>query len=231
MSTLTIDTGDGAMNAYLALPTGGTGPGIVLIQEIFGVNQVMRDLADQLASHGFVVACPDLFWRIQPGIDISDKTEAEWARAFDLFKMFHVEHGVRDLRATLAALRAHPAVDGKRVGAVGYCLGGKLAYLMAARTDVDCAVGYYGVGLQDMLAEATQIRKPLMLHIAGEDSFTPPEAQAQIHAALDKHSHVTIHDFPSNEHAFARVGGAHYDAAEALIANGLTHDFFKRHLG
>jgi carboxymethylenebutenolidase len=230
MSTITIDTGDGAMTAYLALPPGGTGPGIVLIQEIFGVNQVMRDQADELASHGYVVACPDLFWRIQPGIDISDKTEAEWARAFDLFKTFHVEHGVRDLRATLTALRANPAVKGK-VGAVGYCLGGKLAYLMAAHTDVDCSVGYYGVGLQDMLADANQIHKPLMLHIAGQDSFTPPAAQAKIHAALDSHPHVTIHDFPSNEHAFARVGGAHYDLDEALIANGLTHDFFKRHLG
>ena len=230
MSTISIDTRDGTMTAYLALPTGGTGPGIVLIQEIFGVNQVMRDLADELASHGYVVACPDLFWRIEPGIDISDKTEAEWAKAFDLFKTFHVEHGVRDLRATLAALRAHPGVTGK-VGAVGYCLGGKLAYLMAAHTDVDCAVGYYGVGLQDMLGDASQIHKPLMLHIAGQDSFTPPAAQAKIHAALDQHPHVSIHDFPSNEHAFARVGGAHYDAAEALIANGLTYDFFKRHLG
>ena len=229
MSTLTIDTGDGPMNAYLALPKTGTGPGIVLIQEIFGVNQVMRDQADELASHGFVVACPDLFWRIEPGIDISDKTEAEWARAFDLFKTFHVEHGVRDLRATLAALRQHPAVAGK-VGAVGYCLGGKLAYLMAARTDVDAAVGYYGVGLQDMLEEAKQIHKPLMLHVAGQDSFTPPAAQAKIHAAFDAHPYITIHDFPSNEHAFARVGGAHYDADEARIANGLTYDFFKRHL-
>jgi carboxymethylenebutenolidase len=230
MSTITIDTGDGAMTAYLTLPPGGTGPGVVLIQEIFGVNQVMRNLAEELASHGYVVACPDLFWRIEPGIDISDKTEAEWARAFDLFKTFHVEHGVRDLRATLATLRAHPAVTGK-VGAVGYCLGGKLAYLMAAHTDVDCAVGYYGVGLQDMLADASQIHKPLMLHIAGQDSFTPPAAQAQIHAALDHHPYVTIHDFPANEHAFARVGGAHHDVQEALIANGLTHDFFKRHLG
>ena len=230
MSTITIDTGDGPMNAYLALPPGGTGPGIVLIQEIFGVNEVMRHRADELAAQGYVVACPDLFWRIEPGIDISDKTEAEWARAFDLFKTFHVEHGVRDLRATLAALRAHPAVKGK-VGAIGYCLGGKLAYLMATRTDVDCSVGYYGVGLQDMLGEASQIHKPLMLHIAGQDEFTPPAAQAKIHAALDHHHYVTIHDFPSNNHAFARVGGAHYDSHEALIANGLTHDFFKRHLG
>ena len=229
MSTISIDTGDGLMNAYLALPPGGHGPGIVLIQEIFGVNEVMRDLADGFAAQGYVVACPDLFWRIEPGIDISDKTEAEWARAFDLFKTFHVEHGVRDLRATLAALRTHPACNSK-VGAVGYCLGGKLAYLMAAHTDVDCSVGYYGVGLQDMLSEASQIHKPLMLHIAGRDEFTPPAAQAKIHAALDVHPHVTIHDFPSNNHAFARVGGAHYDVDEALIANGLTHDFFKRHL-
>ena len=152
MSTLTIDTGDGPMNAYLALPPGGEGPGIVLIQEIFGVNEVMRDLADGFAAQGYVVACPDLFWRIEPGIDISDKTEAEWARAFDLFKTFHVEHGVRDLRATLAALRSHPACTGK-VGAVGYCLGGKLAYLMATRSDAQASVSYYGIGIDKALGE------------------------------------------------------------------------------
>jgi len=229
MSTITIETGDGPMNAYLALPPGGHGPGIVLIQEIFGVNQVMRDLADSFAAKGYVVACPDLFWRIEPGIDITDKTEEEWARAFDLFKTFHVEHGVRDLRATLAALRAHPACTGK-VGAVGYCLGGKLAYLMATRTDVDASVGYYGVGLQDLLGEAKHIHKPLMLHVAGRDEFVPPAAQAKMHEVLDHHAHVTIHDYPANNHAFARVGGAHYDPAEAHIANGLTDHFFARHL-
>jgi carboxymethylenebutenolidase len=229
MSTILIETGDGPMNAYLALPPAGHGPGIVLIQEIFGVNQVMRDLADSFAAKGYVVACPDLFWRIEPGIDITDKTEAEWARAFDLFKLFHVEHGVRDLRATLAALRAHPACSGK-VGAVGYCLGGKLAYLMATRTDVDCSVGYYGVGLDELLGEAVHIHKPLMLHVAGRDQFVPPASQAKMHEVFDKHPHITVHDYPSNDHAFARVGGAHYDPEEAHIANGLTDHFFARHL-
>src|SRR5579859_3261411 len=144
MSTITIDTGDGPMNAYLALPPGGTGPGIVLIQEIFGVNQVMRDLADEIASHGYVVACPDLFWRIEPGIDITDKTEAEMKRAFELFGLFNVETGVKDIAATLAAIKTDSGSTGN-VGALGFCLGGLLAALTAFRTDSVATVSYYGV--------------------------------------------------------------------------------------
>jgi carboxymethylenebutenolidase len=229
MAKIEIDTGDGIMSAYLALPPGGTGPGLVLIQEIFGVNQVMRDLADAWAAKGYVVACPDLFWRIEPGIDITDQTEAEWARAFDLFKLFHVEHGVRDIRHTIEELRKHSAVTGK-VGALGFCLGGKLAYLTATRTDADCIVGYYGIMIDQLLGEAPQIQKPLMLHIAGKDEYVPPASQAAMHAALDQNHHVTIHDYPANDHAFARVGGKHYDKESADMAEGLTTEFFERHL-
>ena len=183
-----------------------------------------------LAAQGYTAICPDLFWRIEPGIQITDKTEAEWKRAFELFNAFNVEKGVEDLKATLAALRQHPACTGK-VGAVGYCLGGKLAYLMAARSDVDCSVGYYGVGIQDLLGEAKSIRKPLMLHIAEKDEYTPPPAQEKIKAGLKDNPHVTLHSYPGMDHAFARVGGQHYDKAAADLANRRTAEFFQRHLG
>jgi carboxymethylenebutenolidase len=229
MARITIDTDDGKMSAYLAVPHGGVGPGIVLIQEIFGVNKVMRDLADGLAAEGFVTVCPDLFWRIEPGIDITDRTEAEWAQAFQLFQAFDVAAGVRDLAHTLDATRGLDGCTG-RVGAVGYCLGGKLAYLMAARTEVDCAVGYYGVGIHEMLGEAKGIRHPLMLHVAGKDRFVPPAAQRQMHEGLDRNPHVTLYDYPGNDHAFARMGGEHYDRDSAALANRRTIAFFKEHL-
>jgi len=216
-------------DAYLALPPGGKGPGLVLIQEIFGVNKVMRDLADGYAAQGYVVACPDIFWRQQPGIQITDKTDAEWARAFELFKGFDFALGVEDLIATLETLRQYPACNG-RVGAVGYCLGGNLAYQMAARSSADASVSYYGVGLDGLLDIADGIRRPLMLHIAEKDGFVPPEAQAKIKAALSGISNVTMHVYAGQDHAFAREGGKHWNADAAKLANARTAEFFKSNL-
>ena len=225
-SELTIQAADGgSFMGYLATPAAGKGPGIVVIQEIFGVNKVMRDIADGLASQGYVALCPDLFWRQEPGIQITDQTEAEWKRAFELFQGFNIDKGVQDLASTLKHLRGLPACVGK-VGAVGYCLGGRLAYLMATRTDVDASVGYYGVYIQDHLDEAANIKHPLMLHMAEKDQFVPPEAQAQIVAGLKGNANVTLHSYAGMDHAFARVGGAHYDKASADLANKRTADFF-----
>jgi carboxymethylenebutenolidase len=231
MSELTIRAADGgSFSGYLTTPKNGKGPGILVIQEIFGVNQVMRDITDGFAAQGYVALCPDLFWRQEPGIQLTDKTEAEWARAFQLYQGFDEAKGVNDLKASLAHLRGLPACTGK-AGSVGYCLGGKLAYLMATRSDADCNVGYYGVGIDKALDEARKITRPLMLHIAEKDEFCPPEAQAQIKAVLGKNPKVTIHSYPGVGHAFARPGGEHYDKAAAETANKRTAAFFKQHLG
>ncbi|SLN20559.1 dienelactone hydrolase family protein [Oceanibacterium hippocampi] len=226
--SIKTDTGESFVG-YLSLPASGQGPGVVVIQEIFGVNKVMRDIADTYAAQGYVALCPDLFWRIEPGISITDQTEAEWKQAFDLFQKFDVPAGVKDIQATISHLRKQSACTGK-VGAVGFCLGGLLAYLSATRTDSDASVGYYGVGIESKLDEAAKISRPLMLHIAGEDEYCGKEAQAQIHAGLDSHSRVTLHDYPGMNHAFARNGGAHYDSAAATLANKRTGDFFSAHL-
>ena len=223
---LTIKTPDGAFSAYVARPAAEKAPAVVVIQEIFGVNAVMREVADWLAGEGYLAICPDLFWRIEPGIDITDKSKAEWDRAFELFGLFDAEKGVKDIAATIDAIRADPGCSGK-VGAVGYCLGGKMAYLTATRTDADACVSYYGVGLDALTGEAARIKKPLLMHIAGEDGFVPKEAQATIHAALDGNPLITLHDYPGRDHAFARRGGEHYDAGDADMANARTLAFFK----
>lgn len=221
---------DGNFSAYLAKPASGHGPGVVVLQEVFGVNEVMRGHCDELAKAGFTAICPDLFWRIEPGIQITDKTDEEMAKAFDLFGKFDVDAGMVDIKATIAALRAHEACNGK-VGAMGYCLGGLLAYLTACHTDSDATVGYYGVSIQDRLADATGIKAPLMLHIAGKDEFVPADAQAAMHKGLDGHELVTLHDYPDMDHAFARTDGRHYDGEQAKIADTRTLDFFKANLG
>ncbi len=229
MPDIIVNGPDGSFSGYLAVPASGAGPGILLIQEIFGVNKVMRDLADGLAGEGYVVLCPDLFWRQEEGIQLTDRTEEHRQRAFELYQGFDEDAGTVDLKATLGHLRGHESCAG-RVGSVGYCLGGKLAYLMATRSDADCNVGYYGVGIEAALDEAGNISRPLMLHVAELDQFCPAEAQARIHGALDGNANVTIHDYGGVDHAFARVGGEHFDADAANTANGRTAAFFATNL-
>ena len=226
---ITIKSFDGGeFNAYMALPASGYGPGIVVLQEIFGVNQYLRDVADWYAAHGFVALVPDLFWRIQPGIELTDKGD-DWKRAIELYQKIDEAKAVEDSGAALDFLRKHSSCSG-RAGAIGFCMGGKLAYLLSVRFKPDCAVGYYGVGIEQSLDEAKNLATPLMLHIGGQDKFCPPEAQAQIHAALDSNPLVTLHDYPGMDHAFARLGGEHYDAAAAELANLRTLEFFVSHL-
>ena len=230
MTEVTIRAADGgSFSGYLATPKSGKGPGILVIQEIFGVNKVMRDLADGFAAQGYTVMCPDLFWRQEPGVQITDKSEAEWKKAFALMQGFNTDKGVDDLKATLATLRKNAACTGK-AGSIGYCLGGKLAFLMATRSDSDANVAYYGVGLADLLGEAKAIKKPLMLHIAEKDQFVPPEAQKKVVDALKGNKLVTIHTYPGADHAFARIGGQHYDKKAADTANQRTAEFLKKHL-
>ena len=220
---------DGAFKAYVARPAGTPKAGVVVLQEIFGVNKVVRGKADWLAREGFLAMAPDLFWRIEPGVDITDQSEAEWAKAMDLMdKYVKLGVGTKDIAATIAATRA---MGVSKVGAVGYCLGGLLAYRTACTTDVDASVGYYGVNIPAFLDEAKNIKKPLMLHIAGKDGFVKKDAQDAMHAGLDANPLATLCDYPERDHAFTREGGANYDAADAKIADERTVAFFNKHLG
>ena len=227
--TIQVKTDGGDFSAYLAKPASGKGPGVVVIQEIFGVNKVVRDIADGLAAQGYVALAPDLFWRIEPGVDITDQSEAEWAKAFDLFGKFNADTGVIDIQATIATLRAMPEVSGK-VGAVGYCLGGLLAYLTATRTDADASVSYYGVNIASLLDEASKISKPILLHVAAKDQFVPAEAQTKMAETLAGNTHATMVTYEGQDHAFARPGGAHFHEDAARSANAATAAFFKAHL-
>jgi carboxymethylenebutenolidase len=219
---------DGAFRAYVARPTGTPRAAVVGIQEIFGVNAVMRGKADWLAREGFLAIAPDLFWRLGKDIDITDQSEAEWAQAFDYFKRFDVNAGVRDIQATIAHARGMGCA---KVGAAGYCLGGLLAYLTATRTDADASVGYYGVNIPAFVGEAANIKKPLLLHIAGKDGFVDAAAQAAMHAGLGGNAKITLHAYAEQDHAFTREGGKHYDASAAKLADERTIAFFKANLG
>ena len=229
MSETTISTADGSFKAYLARPASGPGAGVLVIQEIFGINQGMRGICDGLAALGFLAMCPDLFWRIEPEIELTDRDDKELARAVELLGAFNQAKGVGDLIASLDHLRALEGCSGK-VASLGYNLGGKLAYLMATRSDADCSVGYYGVGIETALAEASAITKPLMLHIAEADQLVPKDARRQITDALSRNFLVSIHRYAGSDHGFARDGGANFDAAAADRANARTLDFFHTYL-
>lgn len=219
----------GVFGAFIALPKTTPAPAVVVIQEIFGVNKNVRQICQGLTDKGFLAIAPDLFWRQEPGIQLTDQTDAEWQRAFQLYQGFDVGRGIDDLKATLAFIRKHKACTGK-AGTMGYCLGGKLAYLMATRSDADCNVSYYGVGIEELLGEAGNIDKPLLMHIAEKDKYVPPAAQAKIIAALSPDSNVEIHVYPGMDHAFSRIGGQHYNEAAAALANARTEAFLAKNL-
>ncbi len=226
----TISTPDGSFGAYVARPKGNdAAPAIIVIQEIFGVNRFVRKVADDLAAKGYLAVAPDLFWRIKPAIDLTDQTDAEWQEAFGYMNAFDFDKGLADIQAAIDWARADDGCDGV-VGAVGYCLGGRLAFAAAARTDADAVVSYYGVLIDSLLGEADKITAPLLLHIAGEDGFVPKEAQEKIIAALEDKPEVEIQVYPGRDHAFAREGGKNYHAADAALADGMTEDFFARNL-
>jgi carboxymethylenebutenolidase len=221
MPSITIQAtdGSGSFAAYVVEPKTKPAGVVVLIQEIFGVNQAMRDIAAWVADLGFIAVAPDLFWRIEPGIDITDKSDAEWKRAFELFQTFDQAKGIEDLKATVAAARKMQGSNGK-VATMGYCLGGRLAFMMAQQSDADANVSYYGVGLDELAGDLGKVKKPLLIHIADKDEFFPAEGRAAVVAATKGHPHAVSHVYPNANHAFARVNGIHWDGRSATIANG-----------
>jgi carboxymethylenebutenolidase len=220
---------DKRFEAYLSLPRSGRGPGLVLAQEIFGVNSTMRELADYYAEEGYVVLVPDLFWRQSPGVQLGYSPEV-WQKAFEFYKGFDEALGVSDIQASINALRALPECEGG-VGVVGYCLGGKLAYLAACRTDCDAAVSYYGAGIEAALEEARKISKPTCLHIAEMDQFCPPAAREAIVQKMLEHENVQTYVYAGVDHAFARVGGEHFHKASSMMAHQRSMELLKQAIG
>ena len=232
MPNITIQASDnsGSFSAYLLEPKNKPAGVVVLIQEIFGVNQAMRDIAAAVADIGYIAVCPDLFWRIEPGVDITDKTDAEWQKAFELFNKFDQAKGIEDLKAAVATARRLAGANGK-VATMGYCLGGRLAFMMAEQSDADANISYYGVGLDNLLGQLTNVTKPLIVHIADKDEFFPPEGRAKVVAAVKGHRQIAAHVYPNADHAFARVGGVHWDGRSATIANGRSAEALVAALG
>lgn len=219
---------EGQIPVYVARPASPPRAAIVVIPEIFGINPGIRQKADKWAAAGYLAVAPDIFWRFAPGVELDPDVEAELNQAFGYFQQYDAADGVCDIEAVIKWIRLDAGVA--KVGCAGYCLGGRLAYMAAARTDMDASVGYYGVMIDTMLDEAHHIAKPLLLHIPTADHFVGPEAQAAIHARLDDHPQVTLCDYHGLDHGFAAETGDRRDEAGAQLADSRTAAFLAEHL-
>ena len=221
---------EGSFGAWLAEPEGTPKGAIVVIQEIFGVNEGIRAKCDHWASLGYLGVAPDLFWRIQADVELDPDVPEQFQQALGLMQKLDQDKAIADIEACIREARSR-LPEGGKVGAVGYCLGGRLAFMTAARTDVDASVGYYGVYLEALLGEKHAIARPLLLHIAGADHFVTADKQALIHEGLDDHPRVTLYDYPGEDHGFATESGNRRSEAAAGLADSRTEAFFAAQIG
>ena len=225
---INIDSANGSFGAYLSLPRSGSGPGIVLLQEIFGVNQHIRNVADQYAADGYVVLAPDIFWRQGERIELGYEG-ADWQRAVALMNATDFALAQADVAATAQTLRAMAGV-GPRIASIGYCFGGKLSYHTAANGVVDAAVCYYGGGIQLGLDRASEIKGPVLMHFGALDSHIPLTAVQSIAQAFDDNEQVEIHVYPQAEHGFNCNHRSSYHQPSAALARGHTLQFLAEQL-
>ena len=225
--------GESEFFAYVAAPEGTPRAAIIVIPEIFGINPGIRQKCDTLAAAGYLAVAPEIFWRFAAGVELDPDVPTQMEQALGYFGQYDPDQGIKDIEATIRAIRA--GIDGhapvKMVGCVGYCLGGKLAYMTATRTDIDASVGYYGVMIDQMLRESHAIARPLMLHIPTNDGFVSPDAQKAMHEGLDDNPHVTLYDYPGLDHGFATEMGNRRDEEGAQLADSRTATFFVENLG
>ena len=227
---ISIEGLDGTFNAYIARPKTLPAPAVVVLQELFGVNADIREHCDELAEQGFLAVAPDLFWRQEPGVDLSVRSEADWAHGLRLYGAYDRNAGAKDVSDTVNAIRNLKECNGK-VALLGYCLGALMVFITAARYDgIDAAVAYHGSDTEKYLGEVDGLRAPLLMHLAEEDEFIPKAAQADIKTALAMKPKTTVYSYPGQNHAFSRHSGSHYNAAAAALANERTSEFLHQQL-
>lgn len=221
--------GDGEFSAYVARPAEEPRGAIIVIQEIFGVNPGIRKKCDDWAAKGYVAVAHDVFWRQKSGIELDSDIPEQFQEAVGYMMKHDFDLGIRDVEAVIRWIRRELGIA--RVGLVGFCMGGKVAYMAATRTDIDASVGYYGVMIDQMLGESHAIARPLLLHVPTADGFVPAPAQKAMHEGLDGNPHVTIHDYEGLDHGFAAEYGVRRDEAGAQLADKRTAEFFAAHVG
>jgi carboxymethylenebutenolidase len=226
---VTVKGQGGTFAAYIARPKTSPAPAVVVLQELFGVNADIRKTCDELAEQGFLAVAPDLFWRQEPGVDLSVTSEADWQHGLRLYQAYDRDAGARDVKDTANAVAKLPGCTGK-VAVLGYCLGALMVFLTAVRYGIDTGVAYHGGDTEKYLGEIDGLHAPVLMHLAEEDEFISKAAQAEIKAALAKKPKTTVYSYPGQNHAFSRHGGAHYNAEAAALAHERTNEFLHQQL-
>ena len=221
--------GEGRFGAYLARPADTPRAAIIVIQEIFGVNAGIRRKADDWAAKNYLALAPDMFWRFAPGYDVDPDVPEQAEQAMAQRAKLDLDKAVADVEATIRYLRGLLGGGGK-IGVVGYCWGGSVAYLAATRTDANASVGYYGRLIAEHLNEAHAVARPLLLHFGAADPSIPAELRAKVRAALDPNPRVTIHEYADAGHGFAATSGKRRDERAAGEADARTEAFFAEYL-
>lgn len=220
---------DGSFGAYIARPKTLPAPAVVVLHEVFGVNADIREHCDKLAEEGFLAVAPDLFWRIEPGVDLSVTSQPDWEHGLKLYQAFDRDAAAKDAKDAVDAVAKLPECNGK-VALLGYCLGGLMTFITAARYGVHAGVAFHGAETEKYLNEAGGLKAPLLMHLAEEDEFMSKDAQAEIKTALADKPNVTIYSYPGQYHAFSRINGAHYNVEAAALANRRTSEFLEKQL-
>jgi carboxymethylenebutenolidase len=226
---ISINGRNGAFGAYVARPETAPAPAVVVLHEVFGANADIRKHCDELAEQGFIAVAPDLFWRQEPGVDLSVTSEPDWQHGLRLYQAYDRDAGVADVKDTVSTVAKLPECTGK-VAVLGYCLGGLMVYLTAVRYGVDAAVAFHGGDTEKYLDEVDGLHAPLLMHLGEEDEFISKPAQTEIKKALADRPNATIYSYPGQSHAFSRHNGAHYNAEAAALANGRTRKFLQQQL-
>ena len=224
-----VETPDGSFDLTVWLPAEGAGPGLLLIQEIYGVSDYIRAVADDLAGLGYVVGAPDLFWRLEPGYQAAHD-DAGLTRSLEMGSRFDAAQGVADSAAALEQLASLPEVEGG-LGVIGFCLGGAIAYFLAGQIEVAAVVSFYGSGIADNLDTLDRINSPLQFHFGGSDPYIPRDQVARVEAAAAGRDNVEIHVEEDAGHAFHNRKAPMFHVPEpAARAWRRTEEFLQRHL-
>lgn len=227
---ISISGKDGSFMGYLSVPRAGSGGGVVVIQEVFGVNAWVRQVADFFAAQGYFALAPDLFWRQKPGIQLDPTKPEEFQQGIDHMMKNDIGKSVEDIQATIAALRKTPGCTGN-VGVTGFCMGGLLTYLAACNTDAQAFASYYGGGISQMLDQAKKIKAPIIFHLAANDGYIPPAAQGAIRDAFAGNKNAQVYIYDDTDHGFCReTDPRFYKPAAAKLAHERTLELFRNNV-
>src|SRR5438876_5674018 len=219
---ITIEGRDGAFGAYIARPKTLPAPAVVVLHEVFGVNTDIRKTCDELAEQGLIAVAPDLCWHQEPGVDLGVTSEADWQHGLRLYQAYDRDAGARDVKDTANSVAKLPDCNG-RVAVMGFCLGGLMTFLPAARYGVDAAVAYHGGDTEKYLGEVNGLDAPLLMHLAEEDEFISKPAQAEIKKALASKPNATVHSYPGQHLPIALHNGTHYNAERRRVADSESY--------